>query len=257
MQILDEFIKRKFVYIILTNGTMITEDVAKELAQKNPFEVHVSILGLEDEHDYISGMQGAFKKTISAIRYMRKEGITVVAKVIGTQYNMNVLDEMESIAKAEADRYVMTTNLFPPVDGLPSPDEVSICHSDLVELIKNKSSFTGKPKAPDDSAPVCMAGQCVAAISPYGEFFPCVVFRKEIGHVLREKINHIWKSPDMMEIANLKWKDLYKCKGCEEKALCTYCPGKSWLVHGDMCRATEDTCNYTKKVATLWADSDR
>jgi MoaA/NifB/PqqE/SkfB family radical SAM enzyme len=57
---------------IITNGTLINDEIAQKLAHSKISHVTISIDGLEKSHDYIRG-KGNFKKAINAIRILKKQ----------------------------------------------------------------------------------------------------------------------------------------------------------------------------------------
>lgn len=59
---------------LLTNGTLITREIAEKLSQLKIKYISISVDGLEEKHDEIRG-KGAFKKTIKGIQNLISVGI--------------------------------------------------------------------------------------------------------------------------------------------------------------------------------------
>jgi radical SAM protein with 4Fe4S-binding SPASM domain len=76
--------------ILLSNGTLITKDVASRLKFH---EVQVSIDGMEESHDKLRG-QGAFKATIHGIENLAAAGIKVSAATMVTSVNRDDFDQL-------------------------------------------------------------------------------------------------------------------------------------------------------------------
>lgn len=81
-------------YQIMTNGSLITDSVARDLAKNGVRGVQVSLEGLEETNDKIRG-KGSFQKIINAIKLLRRHNIE--ARVSLTLTKMN-LDELEDFS---------------------------------------------------------------------------------------------------------------------------------------------------------------
>jgi len=60
---------------LLTNGTLITKEIAGQLEQLKIKSIIISLDGLEEKHDQIRG-SGAFRDTVTGIRHLISAGIT-------------------------------------------------------------------------------------------------------------------------------------------------------------------------------------
>lgn len=89
-EVLDGFCKYKFATIINTNGTLIDDSVAKKLKKYSIDRICVSLDGsTESKHDSIRG-KSSFKKTISGILNLQRNGLPV--STLFTLHNENVED---------------------------------------------------------------------------------------------------------------------------------------------------------------------
>jgi 12,18-didecarboxysiroheme deacetylase len=70
--------------VISTNGTLITEDVAKRLKEIGLSYVGVSLDGLRETNDRFRGVRGAFEQALAGIRNCKRAGIKV-----GLRFTMN------------------------------------------------------------------------------------------------------------------------------------------------------------------------
>ena len=63
------YAKQKIPFVhVVTNGSLLTEEVIAKLAATGVDEISVSIDGLEETHDRIRGEHGAFTKTVATIK---------------------------------------------------------------------------------------------------------------------------------------------------------------------------------------------
>lgn len=87
--------KRSVKSIIMTNGELITDAIAKDLKKMGMFSVQVSLEGLRQTNDAIRG-NGAFDTAIRAIKLLRKN--KVITRVSLTLTKMN-LSEVDGLAR--------------------------------------------------------------------------------------------------------------------------------------------------------------
>ncbi len=73
--------------VISTNGTMITDDVAKKIRDTGFSYVGISLDGLEDVNDKFREQKGAFKKTLEGIRNCKKNGVHVGLRFTINKHN--------------------------------------------------------------------------------------------------------------------------------------------------------------------------
>ena len=116
-RLLEEFKKDTDLYSfsILTNGTLITEDVARKIASYNPEYVQVSLEGGRRVNDYIRG-KGVYSKVTKAIKYLKNAGIFVSVSFTATRINYKEFPKLVRFAKRHSvdnvwsDRYIPLGN---------------------------------------------------------------------------------------------------------------------------------------------------
>lgn len=82
-----------FRSVLLTNGTLIDEEVCRRL---NVHEVQVSLDGMEKAHDLLRG-KGSFRKVLNAIGYVKDAGIDVSIATMVTSYNREDFPTMKKL----------------------------------------------------------------------------------------------------------------------------------------------------------------
>lgn len=88
-----------------TNGTLITQDVAKKLRDIGFAYVGISLDGIGGTHDRFRGRTGAFEKSVAAFRHCREAGQKAGLRLTLTKNTVSDLDrildfiEMENIAR--------------------------------------------------------------------------------------------------------------------------------------------------------------
>jgi 12,18-didecarboxysiroheme deacetylase len=85
--------------VISTNGTLITEKMAKTLKDIGLSYVGISLDGMRDTNDRFRGMDGAFDKALQAVRNCQKENIKVGLRFTINKHNVQdipaILDLLE------------------------------------------------------------------------------------------------------------------------------------------------------------------
>lgn len=84
-----------------TNGTLITEKKAKDVADAGFTYVGISLDGIGEVNDYFRGRPGAFEKALAAFGYLRELGQRVGLRMTLTQHNFKHLDEIFDLIERE------------------------------------------------------------------------------------------------------------------------------------------------------------
>ena len=137
-EVLDGIVRNRMRFSLLSNGTLITEEMARYLAStRRCNSVQVSIDGsIPTTHDACRG-EGNFVRALEGIRALRSHGVPVAIRVTIHRQNLH---DLENIA-----RFLLEET------GLPSFSCNSACHlglcrknAELVELTPSERSFAMK-----------------------------------------------------------------------------------------------------------------
>lgn len=77
-------------FLVYTNGTLITKEVAFRLAKLGNVTPAISLEGFEEETDKRRG-EGTFKKILEAVKNLKKAGVPFGVSITATQENINTL----------------------------------------------------------------------------------------------------------------------------------------------------------------------
>ena len=246
-----------FVTSLLTNGTLIDAGLARRVSDARVHQVHISVLGLEPEHDRIAGHKGAFQEAILGMDRLRAHGVNVVAKLVLTRDSIRDLEPLQELVARHADTSVVSVDLVPTLQNDPPPADLQPAPADLRSLPVSEREEDFAPAAPQDHHHLCSAARSLVAISPSGEVFPCMMLRESMGNLKEQPFDEIWDCPGMRELADLKREDLHDCRGCDLVRYCPTCPGRGWSVFQDPTRATEDQCERAERFRVLSEHLDR
>jgi len=229
-----------FCVKLKTNAVMIHEEQAARLRDLDIQSIQISIYSHRPEvHDAITKLPGSLRRSITAIRFLKSQGLRVVmANVLMTE-NMQDHHGVKALAEELGAEYTLDPTVTPMMDGERSTVALNAGESALQTLFRDESyvgnadEFCSPPAAMDeaskDSLP-CSAGHTICYVSPYGELYPCVQFPYSCGNVRQQRFIDIWKnSPQMKEVRSIRLRDLSSCSQCAHGASCTRCPGLAFL----------------------------
>ena len=138
LEILLRFLKKKQKRVILsTNGTLLDEDWINKIIEENLIHVlQISLHGPEDLHNEITGVNGAFKKTIknvSALRELkdrsRSSSPTIEIHCVINKKNIRSLSEIAGqAAKCGADSLIFGNLVYTLPEILESHRSFSRAH---------------------------------------------------------------------------------------------------------------------------------
>ncbi len=96
-EINDLLQKYDFRTILLSNGTLVTQEVAKRLCVH---EVQISLDGMEEGHESLRG-RATFEKTLMAIDHLQKANIRVSVATMIHRKNLSEFDQIASLLQSK------------------------------------------------------------------------------------------------------------------------------------------------------------
>ena len=242
---------------ILTNGTLIDEDCAKELAVLCPAAVEISLLGGDAEtHDGITGVKGSFAAVLKALRALQSNGVRTIVKVPVMRANWRNFKSMEAIANRYGAKLRYDVCISPRIDGDETPTQARLEAAELALFLKGRSGGEPSEIAPvsADALP-CGAGQNAFSIGPDGTVHPCTALRLPLGNIVRDDFSVIKENPILLELRALSFGDLDGCCSCELAALCGRCPGVALIETGRFDGPSPSACQLGAILAELLKSS--
>ena len=104
LEIVDAAVARGFAVKVLTNATMITDEIAAHLAAAGVLELSVSVYGPTAEvHDAVTDQPGSFTRTLAGIERLLAHGLHVTMKTPLLTDNGRVAGDMLALAKRPVD----------------------------------------------------------------------------------------------------------------------------------------------------------
>ncbi|MDY6855575.1 MAG: radical SAM protein [Thermodesulfobacteriota bacterium] len=138
---------------VVTNGTMITRELAKEIVDSGLGYIHVSMDGINaNTHDYIRGIPGVYDKAMASITNLveasRGSGMSICMATIILKKNMHELVDLVKWVEKNGLDGIIFNPLGPTIDSDPQWynktdlwfDDLNEINGVLDELIKLKKS---------------------------------------------------------------------------------------------------------------------
>jgi AdoMet-dependent heme synthase len=239
-EILEYARRLMFCVKLKTNAVLIREHEARRIRDLGVESVQISIYSHRPEvHDAITLVPGSLKRSVTAIRFLKSQGLKVIiANVLMTE-NMQDYSGVRALAAELGVECTLDPTVTPMMDGNPSTLRLGVGHTVLREVFRDSSmvgdteEFCAIPAPAGDSeleSFPCSAGHTACYVSPYGDVYPCVQFPLPTGNVRQQRFVDIWRHSDRMnEVRAIRLKDLTTCTQCTHLSNCTRCPGLAFM----------------------------
>lgn len=280
VDLLQGIAENKMRFSIISNGTLITDTLAEEVASTHRCNtVQVSIDGSTAVvHDSCRGT-GSFKRAVAGIRCLQEHGIPVSIRVTIHHWNvqdlehlaMFLLDELElpsfSTNSAgyfglcqhhSADVYLTVEDRVAAMATLVSleeryPGRITANAGPLAEA----KMFLEMEQALNQSLPALKGGGYLTgcnctwqslAVRADGAIIPCTLLpHRELGRINRDSLLEIWQNhPILHEMRNRSSIPLASfpfCSGCNYLPFCTgNCPAGAYAILGKNCHPSPEGC---------------
>lgn len=229
-EIIDAAAARGFAIKILTNATLVTDEVARAWRDAGVVEVSVSVYGADAAtHDAVTDLPGSYARTMAGIERLRAAGHAVALKTPLMTLNGDAARDVHALARAAGMPCRFDVTMTPKNDGATGPLALQLQHDALVDVLSRPpfSDFAGEGN-PDGPSP-CNAGRAYCAIGPTGDVLPCIMMPQPVGNVRRARFAEVWRqAPLLTRLRGLERADLHRCGDCDVKSACTRCPGLAW-----------------------------
>jgi radical SAM protein with 4Fe4S-binding SPASM domain len=182
-----------FRSVLLTNGVLITQDIAKRLCVH---EVQVSLDGMQEGHEAMRGV-GTFKKTLSAIDHLQDAGIPVS---IATMIHRANLTEFDSLATLVQSKNINEWNVdLPSVVGRMTVNRNLCVSPEEAGPFLRYGYGGGLHSSEKDST--CGAHLC--AILANGKVAKCGLFSQEPIGSITKGLRYCWERIPRIELQEL------------------------------------------------------
>lgn len=279
-ELIEGIVRNRMRFNILSNGTMITDEMAAFLAATGRCDgVQVSIDGsIPTTHDAFRG-KGNFLRAMAGIKILRKHGLHVPVRVTIHRQNVRDLEGVAGLLLEEVGLPGFSTNAASHM-GLCrknaeqvqlTVEERSLAMETLLRLTKKyngRISATAGPLAEgkrwlemqqarrEGKGPIpdrgyltgCGGPLSKMAVRADGVMVPCGQMpHMALGRINRDDLRRVWQNhPELERIRErhtIPLNNFEFCKGCDYINYCTgSCPALAYTLMGEENHPSPDTC---------------
>ena len=229
-----------FPWGIVTNAMHLTPKRFGKLVESGMHSMAVSLDGMEEDHDWMRGKKGCFKKVEQAISLLREQPLVVYDIVTCvTERNIDTLPEMRSWLIGQGVKQWRVADVFPMGRAAGDPmmklsdrryrqmlDFIRETQRDYPELSVNYgcAGFVGEYEF--DVRPrafFCQAGITVAGVLADGSISSCTSIRSDYtqGNIYKDDFMDVWENR-FKPYRDHSWMKTGECNDCN---MWRYCRG--------------------------------
>jgi len=253
---------------LLTNGTLITDEIAQRLRELDIKNISVSLDGMETVHDSIRG-KGAFQKTLQGIRRLTDSLIYPSISFTATAANCPDLGPLLDLSASLRVRLFSVNSLSPEGRCFSIYKEIVPRYPDqykqVLDVVEEKRAmypvmkiecslgfyyhlpgsyeyFKANPqnykiKHLKDG---CGAASTSCVVAAHGDVIPCCGLPMfPAGNILQSDFADIWMNSEnfkkIRDLAQLSMDDVPYCKSCQYRYICDGgCRASAYMVYNDI-----------------------
>ena len=264
--------------VMAPNGTLITENIAKQMADSGIQRISISLDGATQEsHDRFRGVDGAFEGALRGIRLAKDAGIEFQINTTITKTNLHEIPKIQDLAvklgavahhifllvptgrgkyivdqEISAIEYERTLNWFYDQKEKTPLQLKATCAPHYYRILRQRTkqegkSVTFKTHGMDAMTRGCLGGTGFCFISHQGIVQPCGFLDVNCGDITRTSFADIWNHSDIF-LSLRNFDELKgKCGACEFKKVCGGCRARAYEATGDFL-AEEPLCSYQPRL---------
>ena len=263
-EIYHHALDRGMLVTLFTNGTLITERIADELAKRPPFAIEITLYGrTKATYEALTGIPGSFEKCIRGIHLLLDRKLPLKLKTVAVTINKHEVWAIKRFVEELGCEFAFDPMITPRIDCSSSPLAVRLTPPEIVALDLGDPrrvadwrrlafEYGRAPELPADETPrvyTCGGGVNSFAIDPYGDLSICVLSHFDKYNVRDGSVREGWES-FLRRVRAKRVTRITKCTTCPLASLCGSCAANSELDNGD----PEAPVDFMCKVAHLRAE---
>ena len=227
---------------LITNGTRISRESARALADAGLDSAQVSLEGVTTEvHERVTMIPQSFGPTVAAVRHLKKAGIPVHTNTTINRDNLHECARMPAFVKQHLGNKKFSMNLVVPTGSAALNQRLVVRYS---ELGSHLTAIAAESKRHDvefmwySPTPMCMfnpvanglgnkgcsACDGLLSVGANGDVIPCASYDESVGNLLQQDVQEIWTARRAEDFRN-KALAHPECRNCEHFAICNgACP---------------------------------
>jgi radical SAM protein with 4Fe4S-binding SPASM domain len=248
-EIVEASVGQGYSNILLTNGTLVTDEVADFICGRFRF-VKISLDGpTEEAHSRTRG-KGNFSRVVKGITRLAERGVRVKVQVTFMKSTLPHLNEIKKVFSDLPNVSIVYTPLLPMGRGAAIDNE-SIDNDTFYDFAKDRRSVARY--LPGQRIRSCHAGVSNLSIADTGDVYPCHHFHSaefRFGNIFHDSFESIFFGDRIrsyihsMDVEH----NNPECKKCEVRFLCGGgCHANNLHATGSH-RGADIYCSYLKRI---------
>lgn len=258
--ILEHANKIGLFFGIKTNGTLLTETMAKMLKKLGVTIVPVSLYGAMPEiHEYVTGVPGSFEKAIHAIQMLKSCNVRTGIRTSLMKCNFSQNMELKALADKLGVSYRVDPMILPKFGQPGSAGCTRMSDEQLRQLILQRNWINlDNARFSDDPEQhlLCAGGRGRYSISPRGEVFPCPSWPFSLGDLRQQSFKEISLGEAANRVRAITVNDYPDCVKCEQLKYCTRCPGMVLLENSGISGPSPESCRLARAIKGVINDEE-
>jgi MoaA/NifB/PqqE/SkfB family radical SAM enzyme len=229
-----------FVIDLLTNGSLIDDQIIEVFKELPPNSIAITIYGVNRiDYQNFTGNGDNFDKTIAGLEKLKENSIPFVLRTVATKTLRDSLfrGEFELLAKRYETTFKYDVIVFPKTSGDTSPLGECMGIDDIIKLesmsttrkeawemeIQNNAGFTWS----------CQGGLNSMTIDHRGNAFICGLYRNNPISILENDINDVLDHLRGIHERHIHIVKNNTCSACDKRAICKWCPAYSTIYNNN------------------------
>ncbi len=256
LDILDYTQQNKITTKLLTNGTLITKEKARQIKLKGVNRVQISIDGDKDRHNFVRQREYAFDKAMDGISNCRDTGIGVTISFTAMQSNKDYVEQaIKDSIEAGAEMFGIQSYVPNSEMGTNDPefidskglyniyrsqrelkkkygDKINLLETEVLwNLMYSDDNLMQASRKEKKYLGGCGAGFSGVSVLSNGRVYPCRRLPIDIGHISEGLVNLITEKEVMGNLRDFQ--KMSKNTGCEYVTHCKGCRAIAYATTGD------------------------
>lgn len=260
--------------VMAVNGTMVTPDTAREMAESGIRRISISLDGADRRtHDRFRGVDGAFDGALQGIEHAKSAGVEFQINTTISKMNLDqipgILRLAEELGAAahhifllvptgrgkymldqeiDAEQYERTLNWFYDQQRNTPLQLKATCAPHYYRILRQRAREEGRKVSfethgLDAVTRGCLGGTSFCFVSHRGVVQPCGFLDVNSGDVTKSSFADIWKHSEVFRrLRDFEGLD-GKCGRCEYRRVCGGCRARAYEATGDYMQE-EPLCSY-------------
>lgn len=257
MEILKETRSMGYAISINTNGSLIYKYDIREIS-KLFAEINISLHSIiPEQHDELVGHKGAWEKTVTSLKLLKKYKSNVTVNTVFTnRIKNNYLELMEFIQDELGFKWNPDMNIIPTYNGdnqFIVKYNLSIKEKEEILNLNPELGMRTNEQGEIVSNGICRGGRNFCFIDADGYLYPCLSFKQKgkdyingiywKQSIKQFSVEKIWRNNAMFNyLRNIKEEDFKKCKNCLYYKNCFKCMAENYINTNEPTLPSQNIC---------------